>query len=105
MQRFFLHRVHCGLLTVIRENISDVESSLLSLLHVEYDTVFLEKSLAGTQVRARTAPISWPVSTVTLVYIIYYIDRNDRSIVLRFFKILSAKFTLMKAAINWILTQ
>lgn len=47
----------------MREKISDAESSLLNLLHIEYETVFLEKSLAGTQVRARTGPISWPVST------------------------------------------
>lgn len=49
----------------MREKISDADNSLLNLLHIEYDTVFLEKSLAGTHVRARTGPISWPVSTAT----------------------------------------
>ncbi|CAG9781741.1 unnamed protein product [Diatraea saccharalis] len=58
VHRCFLQRVHCGLITAIRENISDADSSLLNLLHMEYETVFLEKSLAGTHVRARTGPIS-----------------------------------------------
>lgn len=65
MHRCFLQSVHCGRLTAMREKISDADSSLLSLLHIEYDTVFLEKSLAGTHVRARTGPISCPVSTAT----------------------------------------
>lgn len=47
----------------MRENISEADSSLLSLLHIPYDTVFLEKSFAGTHVRALTGPISCPFST------------------------------------------
>lgn len=60
-----MQSVHCGRDTAMRLKISEADSSLLSLEHIVYDTVFLVKSLDGTHVRARTGPISCPVSTAT----------------------------------------